>query len=122
MRFDSCHIKRAVIDSVGLILQSRTAAVTELVGEDLISSESGYEAALWLLRAVLDPLLHDGYDISAEDRQMIEQSQSWFCSCQSKVWHSDGCFFSHHDVSVIGSVQTRLEALRRKMSLTKPVQ
>jgi hypothetical protein len=56
--------------------QSRAAAVTELVGEDLSSAENAYETALWLLYAVVDPLLHDGLEIGDSDRHMVENGQS----------------------------------------------
>jgi hypothetical protein len=65
-------------------VQSRAAAVTELVGEDLLSSESGYETALWLLYSVLDPLLHDGLEIGDSDRHMVEKGASQCCVSAAK--------------------------------------
>lgn len=59
----------------GFLKQSRSAAVNELVGEDLAASEIGYENALWLLFAVMDPTLHDGVEISETDRLMIEKGE-----------------------------------------------
>ena len=58
------------------LTQSRAAAVTELVGEDLPSAENAYETALWLLYAVVDPLLHDGLEIGDADRHMVENGKS----------------------------------------------
>lgn len=65
------YVEKLVYDKA--IEISRAAAVNELVGEDLVASEVGYENALWMLLAVIDPILHDGIDIGDTDRSMIEK-------------------------------------------------
>lgn len=69
--------------------QSRAAAVNELLGGSQIDCEVAYETALWMLYAILDETMQDGERVEEDDKETVEK--------------------------FIGSIRSRLAALRRKM-------
>ncbi|KAG0139648.1 hypothetical protein CROQUDRAFT_137060 [Cronartium quercuum f. sp. fusiforme G11] len=75
--------------------KSRSAAVNELMGEHSIECELEYETSLWMLYSLLDPIMKENEEDEGvegeeeEDRELIER--------------------------FVGSIKTRLGALRRKM-------
>ncbi|KAK9477729.1 kinase-like domain-containing protein [Lipomyces japonicus] len=87
---------------------SRTAAINELVGEDLAGCEMAYETALWMLQALTEPD-RDG-NVDDEDKRTIDKCKSnarwgWFENWMLTNW------------IVIASIRNRLVSLRKKIEM-----
>ena len=108
---------------------SRSAAVNELVGEDLPGCEIAYITAIRMLEAVLeeddepaqrklsqaekDSKIADmdggsGSGVGAEDRKDVRKS---------KLQITQSCVFHSNSLIVVASIRSRLAALKKKMQL-----
>jgi serine/threonine-protein kinase ULK2 len=80
--------------------QSRAAAVGELNGDNPSICENAYETALWMLYAILDKTMREAELIDGDDTEE-----------DITIKEDDNATLQ----KFINSIQTRLEALHRKM-------